>query len=929
MARGQNLARELGNLPGNVATPTYLAETAERIAREHGMKVTVLGREELRAEGLQALLAVAQGSEQEPLHRPGAPRRRRGAKPLVLVGKGLTFDAGGISIKPAQGMEEMKFDMCGGAAVLGAMQAIGELKVKANVVGIVPASENLLSGAAMKPGDVIRSHLGKTIEVINTDAEGRLILADALSYARRFEPAAVLDAATLTGACVIALGHRRQRGDGQRRGADRRAPRAGDRRTGERVWPLPMYDEYREQLKSDYADIKNSGGRPAGTITAGWFLREFVGDFPWAHLDIAGTAWGDGKLFVEWVPEGHQGRDRAPCPGLPGLFVEWVFEVRIPPEAVSAQADTPVVALPDTAARDTVAAPPGPAPNFPVFPDWGEAGFATAVWVWGPEELARFHGLTLVDILERVPGLVITREGSFGRPVGVSAFAAGGGRLRVFVDGWELPALAAGTFDPQRIPLVDVEAVRVVRTMAETRLEIRTFRLPDERPYALVEGADGDFGTRVLRGMFMRPLGARGMIHVGLDLAESDGFQRRERFAGNTLFARLGYAFSTDAGIRADVRRTGYTARSDRAGVPFPAEETDRVETLLRGRARVAGPLWVDAAFGASRVEPLEQDTVSVAARATQGMLRAVLALPYGSLGGGVRLFRAGGQGGFAADGTELSARAELSPSPSLTAWGEARATRWAGVSGAELEGGARLGLAGGLSVFGSVAAGRRGVLFQNDTIAVLRAMADPGNPEATVEVLVSTFPAQPSTLGGLRAGADWNTRGIRAGAAYVLHDAETLVPYGLGFDRGLEPYPGGRVGGVEAHLSVPLLVPQLRLEGWYADFFATPARPYLPARLGRGALEYHGVFREGNLEPTIRLEAVGRGTVRAFDPVTFEEAETQAYVLFNFYLQIRILDVRAFYRFDNLLNQRPADVPGLALPGGRGMFGVRWFFQD
>jgi hypothetical protein len=605
------------------------------------------------------------------------------------------------------------------------------------------------------------------------------------------------------------------------------------------------------------------------------------------------------------------------------------FEVRIPPEAVSTQADTPVVAVPDTAARDTVAPPPGPAPNFPVFPQPRAAGFATAVWHWGPEELARFHGLTLVDLLERVPALVITREGSYGRPVGVSAFAAGGGRLRVFVDGWELPALAAGTFDPQRIPLVDVEALRVVRTMAETRLEIRTFRLPDDRPYALVEGADGDFGTRVLRGMFMRPLGERGMIHVGLDLAESDGFQRRERFAGNTLFGRLGYAFSADAGVRADFRRTGYTARSERAGVPFPAEETDRVEMLLRGRARVAGPLWVDAAFGASRVEPLEQDTSSMTARATQGTLRAALELPFGTLGGGVRLFRADGQGGFAPDGTELSVRADLSPSPRLVAWGEARATRWGGTSGAELEGGARLELAGGLGVFASVAGGRRGVQVQNDTIAVLRSMAEPGNPEATLDVLVSTFPVHPSTLGGVRAGADWNARGIRAGAAYVLHDAETLVPYGLGFDRGVEPYPGERAAGLEAHLSVPLLVPQLRLEGWYADFFATPARPYLPARLGRGALEFHGVFREGNLEPTIRLEAVGRETTRAFDPATFEVAETQAYVLFNFYLQIRILDVRAFYRFDNLLNQRTADVPGLALPGGRGMFGVRWFFQD
>ena len=315
-ARGQNLARTLGNLPGNIATPEYLGREAERIATESGMKVTLLGPKEMEAEGLNTLLAVSRGSEKEPRlivleHRRGAAD----AKPLVLLGKGLTFDAGGISIKPAAGMEEMKFDMCGGAAVLGAMQAIGELDLPVNVVGVVPSSENLLSGAAMKPGDIIRSHLGKTIEIINTDAEGRLILADALSYLRRFEPAAVVDCATLTGACVIGLGHHASAAMGNDEALLEEIRAAGER-VWERVWPLPMYDEYREQLKSEYADVKNTGGRPAGSITAGWFLREFVGDFPWVHLDIAGTAYGDGKL--PYHPKGATGTPTR-------LFVEWVL----------------------------------------------------------------------------------------------------------------------------------------------------------------------------------------------------------------------------------------------------------------------------------------------------------------------------------------------------------------------------------------------------------------------------------------------------------------------------------------------------------------------------------------------------------------------------------------------------------------------------
>jgi leucyl aminopeptidase len=316
LARGENLARTLGNLPGNVATPTHLAERAEKIAADHGMKVTVLGREEMRAEGMGALLAVAQGTEEEPRlivleHRKGRPDE----KPLVLVGKGLTFDSGGISIKPSQGMEEMKFDMCGAAAVLGAMQAIGELDVPINVIGIVPSSENLISGRAFKPGDILKSHLGKTIEVVNTDAEGRLILADALSFAQRFEPAAIVDVATLTGSCVIALGNQASGGMTNDESLLTQIRAAGDR-VWQRVWPLPLFDEYRDLIKSDYADIKNSGGRTAGTITAAWFLREFVGKTPWVHLDIAGTAWGDGKLAYQ-----TKGATGAPT----RLLVEWVL----------------------------------------------------------------------------------------------------------------------------------------------------------------------------------------------------------------------------------------------------------------------------------------------------------------------------------------------------------------------------------------------------------------------------------------------------------------------------------------------------------------------------------------------------------------------------------------------------------------------------
>jgi len=315
IARGENLARALQSRPGNVATPTHLAEEATRMAGSVGLRVTVFDEARMREEGMHALLSVSRGSSEEArlivLEHSGGTE---GEPPLVLVGKGLSFDAGGISLKPPEGMEKMKFDMSGGAAVIGAMQAIAELGVQANVVGIVPSSENLPSGTATKPGDVIDSLAGKTIEVINTDAEGRLILADALAWGARMTPAAMVDCATLTGSVVVALGHHAAGVLGNDDNLVAELVAAGER-SGERCWQLPLWDEYRRQLDSETADLKNVGGRPGGTITAAAFLREFVGEVKWAHLDIAGTAYGEGKL--PYQREGGYGFPTR-------LLVEWV-----------------------------------------------------------------------------------------------------------------------------------------------------------------------------------------------------------------------------------------------------------------------------------------------------------------------------------------------------------------------------------------------------------------------------------------------------------------------------------------------------------------------------------------------------------------------------------------------------------------------------
>jgi leucyl aminopeptidase len=295
IASGMNLAKNLGNLPGNVCTPTYLAQQALQIAAEFKLSVEILERADMEELGMHSLLSVAKGSHQPPkfivLHHALG---KKDEKTVVLVGKGITFDSGGISLKPGAEMDEMKYDMCGAASVLGTMRAIAQIKLPINVVAIIPTTENMPGGAASKPGDIVTSMSGQTIEILNTDAEGRLILCDALTYAERFEPDCVVDIATLTGACIIALGHV---ASGLLANDDSLARELIDagQEAHDRAWHLPLWEDYQEQLKSNFADMANIGGRAAGTITAACFLSRFAQKYDWAHLDIAGTAWKSGK----------------------------------------------------------------------------------------------------------------------------------------------------------------------------------------------------------------------------------------------------------------------------------------------------------------------------------------------------------------------------------------------------------------------------------------------------------------------------------------------------------------------------------------------------------------------------------------------------------------------------------------------------------
>ena len=295
MAEGIALAKDLGNTPPNVCTPAFLADAAQKMAKSQGLKVQVLEQRDMEKLGMGSLLSVSMGSRNPPkfiiLQHSGG---KKGHKPAVLVGKGITFDTGGISIKPAPDMDEMKYDMSGAGSVLGTMKAIALMKLPLNVVGLVPTCENMPDGNASRPGDIVKSMSGQTIEILNTDAEGRLILCDALTYAERYEPSAVVDIATLTGACVIALGHVASGMYANKDALAAEIIKAGDS-AHDRVWHMPLWDDYQEQLRSNFADMANIGGRPAGSVTAACFLSRFAKKFDWAHLDVAGTAYKSGR----------------------------------------------------------------------------------------------------------------------------------------------------------------------------------------------------------------------------------------------------------------------------------------------------------------------------------------------------------------------------------------------------------------------------------------------------------------------------------------------------------------------------------------------------------------------------------------------------------------------------------------------------------
>ncbi|HET6229150.1 MAG TPA: TonB-dependent receptor plug domain-containing protein [Longimicrobiaceae bacterium] len=600
--------------------------------------------------------------------------------------------------------------------------------------------------------------------------------------------------------------------------------------------------------------------------------------------------------------------------------------VRIPGEARAN--DT----LPDKAAHDTVPADSTlPAPNLPEYRRRG-GGSWSGVWTWEKRDLDYFHGLSLLDLLERVPGVSVTRSGDFGQPAGVSAYALGGGRLRIYMNGFEIVPLGTGTLDPQQIALVDVETVRVERELTGIRVDITTYRLEDRRAFAQIEAADGDFSTRILRGFFARPIGASNVVEAGYDVVSTSGFLRRSQYSASTAVARFSHLFAPDRGVEIEYRSGKFDRGTNSTALTFPLS-ADRADLILRGRARLPGNLMLDAQVGRTTLKPAPSDSVTPSESQVQASARATLTLPVATLQGEARLFRAGH--GYAGDGAELSLRADAGLSKFVAATGELRSVTSQGTTGLEMEGGVRVGPFAGFSAFGSVAAGKRPLTYTADSVRTRLTFGGLGGvvPSTVVDTIVG-FRTTSGSINAARVGAEWSRGTALVGAAAVRTDADQVVPFGLGFDPGLAPVQAGAVNSIEAYASVPIYFQWARLDGWYSRTADTGGRPFLPVDRARAGITFHKVFYTGNLEPTARVEALVRGpaTTLGVDSQGRLDysGQTQRYALFNFYLQIRIIDVRLFLQTENLIGRRTAaDIPGLFLPGTRNMYGFRWFFRN
>ncbi|HET6762907.1 MAG TPA: hypothetical protein VFH27_04520 [Longimicrobiaceae bacterium] len=635
-----------------------------------------------------------------------------------------------------------------------------------------------------------------------------------------------------------------------------------------------------------------------------------------------------GLAAQQTTPPPPPPRPPAPADTLPRTRRDTAI-VSIPQEARSQ--DT----LPDKhTRRDSLPADSlRPGPNFPAWPTLPSGGWQ-GTWTLTRADLEHYHGLSLIELLERVPGLLMIRTGSVGQPLALSPYALGGGRLRVYLDGFELVPIGTSGFDLQRLQLIDLQSLRVERALSGTRIDVLTFQQPDRRPFAAVEAGDGDFSTRILRGFFTRALGERDQVQGTFDLISTDGFSRQGPFDITTFGGRYSHLFAPDRGIQLEFRKQ--RVDRDQPGatrssviLPFP-ESVDRSDLIVRARSRFGSRLWVDAFGGRTRVDPAPGDTTSVRGSASQAGARAALVSSFGTLNGEARIVRGTAQS-YSPNETDLTARLDLTPLPWLAATGQVRSLTLNGVVGVETEASARIGPAAGFTAFATLSAGKRPLQFARDSVITRRAFTGLGTDSlTTISDTSFVFATRSGSLTGLRLGGEFNRGTVLLGAAALRVDPSQIAGFGLGFDAAQAPIDASASNGVEVYGSLPLYFPWLRADGWFVRMQDAGDRPFLPTDYGAASLQYHNTFFTGNLEPTARIEAVMRGPAAVPDSIGGLTGVTERYALFNIYLQVRVIDVSIFVRAENLVNRRTAqDVPGFRLPGYRALYGFRWFFRN
>ncbi|CAN5851982.1 hypothetical protein BH23GEM6_BH23GEM6_25230 [soil metagenome] len=630
---------------------------------------------------------------------------------------------------------------------------------------------------------------------------------------------------------------------------------------------------------------------------------------------------------------------RAQVPTAPGDTIprDTTLRVRIPPQAMESDTlprDTLRTTLPDTLA---------PPPHLPRYPQPEQLGWAAARWQWDRPDLLRFHGLTLLELLERTPGLIVTRAGGPGMPAGTAAFGQGGGRLRVFRDGFELDPLNVSTLDLQQIGMLDLDQIRIERTLAETIVHLRTFQLPDRRPFSEVEVGTGNFQARFLRAMFTRPVFRQSVVTAAYDLTGAGGFRFREPSSVTSGRIRLDYPIGSASGIQLELNQVGVSRES-----PLFPGDFSRRELVLRGRTRLADGFTADAVLGRATHDPAigedpltgaltalsaATDTLDVRASSTQAAARTIYQTRFGFAEAGMR-FRAGADTGFTGPSRELTARGGLQPVPWLGVEGLLRSTRSSGEGASESQASLRTGAFLGLTAFASLSTGQRLVTQRDDfrRTEVDTILVDGVPTERSRQVLAPRFSAVVADVGGTRVGLEWTYGRSRLGSAMINLEPTTVIAFGTGFDRGMPLTAVGRAQGIESHgsLSLPGRLEGLVLEAVYNRWLELGDRPYLPVEQARVAAIFSGLFREGQLEPNARLELTHRGASLVPNAGRTGFVRVEPYTMLDFSLQLRILDVRAFFIYENILNELDAvQIPGRFLPPTRTLYGMRWFFRN